>query len=871
MVFINWMTFAGKTTKMMSEDMNHDISQQIDVLINMPYRNNEVNQKLISSGVVDLSEEGTRETFFACILQSLDKEVYSFSYGTESGEYYGARRNDNGIIEVMKNNKETSGHTWYYSVNEDMSADQIIMKTEPYDPRSRDWYRVAKNSGEPIYSSVYKHFIMNDLAISAALPIYNENGLLQGVLGTHILLSGIDNFLSDIVGNKDGFALIIDMNTEELIGNSFNEANFIIQEDGLIKRYKLEDIGTPDMKEGYEQYKNNPNELFLYNGDKENYYFNVMEYHKNGLDWLLISAIPSSFFMDDIVINIYSTVLIMLIAILISFIVYYISTKKLMKPLGNLIIAMEQLSSGELSKRVPISKYNEIGKIAMMFNKMADKMNHLVNNLETTVQERTSDLIKANDALKTTQDELYLILDSTAEGIFGLDTDGNCTFCNDRCIELLGYKHQEDLVGKNMHLQIHHSYRDGKPMPMEDCKIINTLSEGAMVHVFDEVYWRADGSCFDVEYYSYPQLKDGKLIGSVVTFMDITERKKNEEQIQYLSCHDPLTGVMNRRCFEEVIKKCDVKTNLPISVIFADLNGLKLVNDIFGHASGDILIQKSAEILKESCRGSDVIARVGGDEFVIMLPKTDTNEAEGIVEKIRTYLSIEKVNGIKCSMALGVDTKVSSYQNIENIMRNAESEMYKEKTLSRKKFANEALSTIINLLQERSKNEKIHSENVAVLCERMGRAMGLSVTEIKKLHDSGYMHDIGKIVLEDSILSKEENWTKNEEQLVMQHSVIGYRILNIFDDTLDLADDVYAHHEKWDGSGYPKGLKGDEIPMKARIIALVESYDRKLAKVKEVNSEAIERILLEIREGSGKLFDPKLTEVFIDMIRKQKL
>ena len=112
------------------------------------------------------------------------------------------------------------------------------------------------------------------------------------------------------------------------------------------------------------------------------------------------------------------------------------------------------------------------------------------------------------------------------------------------------------------------------------------------MHAKDEVFWRADGTSFAAEYYSYPQLKDGKVIGAVVTFMDITERKKAEEKIRYISFHDSLTGLYNRTFFEEELKRLDTERNLPISIIMGDMNGLKLTNDIFGHTAGDMLLKK---------------------------------------------------------------------------------------------------------------------------------------------------------------------------------------------------------------------------------------------------------------------------------------
>lgn len=866
LVFSNWMSSARETTEKMTEDMNREISHQINMVMNAPEQINEANRKLIENGILDLNNETEREKFFVGVLRSLDEYIYSFSYGTENGEYYGARRKENGIVEIMRNNSDTGGHSWYYSVTEDLTAGELAVKLGKFDPRTRDWYKVAKQTQGPVFSPIYKHFVMPDLTVSAAWPIYNRNGSLQGVLGTHIVLSNIDHYLEKIVQYKNGLAVIIEKDSEKMVANSFDADNFITMKDSSMKRLSIKEIGNQAIVQAYEQYKNTGENRFLFQAEGGKLYLNFADYHKEGLDWIIITAIPESLLMSDISKNIRMTLFLVLLAILLSVAVYNFITNKLLKPIDTLIDATERLSSGDLSQRAAIKRNDEIGRISKSFNKMADTIHVLVNDLDAKVRERTAELAKANSALEENKDQLRLILDSTAEAIYGVDLDGICTFCNASCIEILGYEHQDELIGKNMHEQIHHTRRDGTSFPIKACKIIKSINEGMGTHADDEIFWKADGTYFEVEYYSYPQYKNGKLIGAVVTFMDITERKKSEEQIKYISNHDALTGLMNRYSFGDALRKYDTEDNLPISVIFADLNGLKLTNDIFGHAAGDLLIKKAAAILKKSCRDGDIVARVGGDEFIILLPHTEAGDAEKIIERVQVEISNEKVNAVKCSMALGFDTKTSSYQELERIMENAENEMYKEKSHSRKRFGADTINTIMNTLHERSPREKKHSEVVSILCGKIAQAMGLPETEIKKIRMAGYLHDIGKIAIDENILNKEAALTENENEKMQQHPAIGYRILNLFEDTLNLADGVFNHHERWDGTGYPKGLKGDEIPLISRIISLAESYERKLCGADVPGSKTKENVINEIREDAGRRFDPALTELLIKVV-----
>ena len=492
----------------------------------------------------------------------------------------------------------------------------------------------------------------------------------------------------------------------------------------------------------------------------------------------------------------------------------------------------------------------------------------MLSSFEKNRQEVWEALKQVNSELENSRSDLRLVLDSSAEGIYGIDLNGDCTFCNRSCLEMLGYHNQEELLGKNMHSQIHHSHSDGTTFPNEECLVFKAFATGEKAHSDNEVFWRADGTSFDAEYYSYPKIKDGTIIGAVVTFMDISERKQKEAEIKYLSCYDPLTGLHNRRCFEENRAFFDRPENLPLSVIFGDVNGLKMTNDIFGHTAGDELIRKSAEIISRSCRNADIVARVGGDEFIVLLPKTSKEEAEKFLSRIRSGFSDARVEAIKCSLSLGLDTKQTPEQVLDEIIANAENAMYHDKTLGRKSINKEIIDTVIDTLHSRYPREKQHSAVVSELCAEIGTALNLPQTDINKLKRAGFLHDIGKIVLDSTILNK-DYLSYGEMEKVQQHSVIGFRILNLFDDTLDLAEFIYAHHERWDGTGYPRGLKGDQIPLISRIIAVAETYERVLRRGEQSPEERKAAALDTVRRATGTQFDPQIAELFASLIERR--
>ncbi len=173
---------------------------------------------------------------------------------------------------------------------------------------------------------------------------------------------------------------------------------------------------------------------------------------------------------------------------------------------------------------------------------------------------------QAAEAVRISEARLRLLLDSAAEAIYGIDIQGNCTFCNPSCLQMLGYQHADDLIGKNMHQMIHYKHSDEKPFPVEDCRIYQAFLTGAETHAEDEVFWRADGSCFPTEYWSHPQLHHGAVVGAVVTFMDITERVEANKNL---------------------IKLSKAVENSPASVVITDLKGtIEYVNQRFTEVTG---------------------------------------------------------------------------------------------------------------------------------------------------------------------------------------------------------------------------------------------------------------------------------------------
>lgn len=349
------------------------------------------------------------------------------------------------------------------------------------------------------------------------------------------------------------------------------------------------------------------------------------------------------------------------------------------------------------------------------------------------------------------------------------------------------------------------------------------------------------------------------------TIQDITERKKAEQNLIYLYNHDFLTGLHNRSYFEEALKKLDVPENLPLSIIMADTNGLKMMNDSFGHRAGDELLKKSANAIRQACRAGDLVVRYGGDEFVIVLPQTNLEEAQKIASAMKELALKEKVANMEISISYGCATKQVVQESVMVTLTNAENHMYSHKLSERSSMRSKTTEIIMNTLFEKSNRESRHSVRVSLLCEAIASAMKFEKQEINKMRIAGLVHDIGKIGIDEKILNKNGYLDKEERNEIEKHTEAGWRILSSSNEFSELAKCVLHHHERWDGHGYPEGLKGEEIPLESRIITVADSYDAMTSERSYKPAMSHEDAIVELLRCSGNHFDPKIVEVFVQM------
>jgi diguanylate cyclase (GGDEF)-like protein/PAS domain S-box-containing protein len=352
-----------------------------------------------------------------------------------------------------------------------------------------------------------------------------------------------------------------------------------------------------------------------------------------------------------------------------------------------------------------------------------------------------------------------------------------------------------------------------------------------------------------------------------VLFENITEKVRYSNEVQYLSFHDSLTGLYNRAYFMNKINDYELTKTIPVSIIMGDVNGLKLTNDVYGHQAGDNLLVNIARILQETCPDNSIISRLGGDEFTVLLPDTPYEEALEVMERIKENCATRYFEPISLSISLGVSTKTDTSSSINEILFEAENRMYANKLAEGKSLRNSIISTLQTTLSEKSFETEGHSERMTELVKLIGKRIQLTHYETKEMRLLSLLHDIGKIGIADIILNKSELLNADDWLEIKKHPLIGYRIAQATPELSHISDLILSHHEHWDGTGYPQGLRGEEIPKLSRIMAIVDAYDVMTNERPYRKPLSKEAALAEIRRCSGTQFDPFLVEEFLEIMK----
>jgi diguanylate cyclase (GGDEF)-like protein/putative nucleotidyltransferase with HDIG domain len=748
---------------------------------------------------------------------------------------------------------------YVYKIKNDI-ATTYEYSNETYDYFSQDFYTRAKDKMQLIFTDIYFDKTSGLYMMTCSQPIKDIEGRFIGCISVDVELSSMKNLISDYNSTHEGKVYIINKTGIYLAAEDVelvkSNVNIIEASNDSFKPVVKQIISN---KEGKTQ--------FVKEEKKVNLYYDTL----NDLGWKIVFEIDEDIIKSPIkeisksFIVIFGLSLILLLAS-----IYIIDIKNIDRPVKILLKEFEiignKLYEEEVNKKLK-SRKDEFGLIGKTLQNMKEMLKKYQQELESSIEENINlneELIQQNEELMQQNEELVesdliisnslqysnSLIEAIPDTVFVISKDGIFLDCKGELEHLFFPK--EYFIGKNIFEVMP---PDIATAGLNLIKEVNSTGKTGEM----EYEWETNGI---LEYHELRVIKwfEDKVIAIARNITDVHNYLK---EIEYISYHDKVTGLYNRRYFDIKVQELSCEDNYPICIIFSDINGLKLVNDSFGHGQGDYILQKYASILNASRRGDELICRIGGDEFAIVLTATDLQKTEEYINKLTNKFSDVIINGMELSVSFGYEMIQGDNQSIQSALKKAEDMMYQNKLYEASSRRSKTIEIILSTLHEKNPREEKHSRRVAELCEIMAVKMGMISDEVKKIRTAGILHDIGKIAIQEELLNKPGVLTHEEYIEICKHTEIGYRILNTVPNMSEVSEVVLAHHERWDGNGYPRGLKGEEIPLYARIISIIDTYDAMTSDRSYRKGMSNEKAVKELIKNAGTQFDPELTQFFM--------
>jgi diguanylate cyclase (GGDEF)-like protein/PAS domain S-box-containing protein len=480
-----------------------------------------------------------------------------------------------------------------------------------------------------------------------------------------------------------------------------------------------------------------------------------------------------------------------------------------------------------------------------------------------------TDRKNAELALKKSEEKYRFLTEFASDVIWVFNVAKNIyTYISPSIIHLRGLTPEEAMAEKLEDAMTPDSLKKVQTALKDHIKTFTDNPEATNTYLIELQQYHKNGDIIWVEVstkYRYHASGDIEIVG---VSRNIDKRKRAEEKVLYLSYHDQLTGLYNRRFYEEELLRLDTQRNFPIAIIISDINGLKLINDAYGHQMGDTILKSYAEILKTECRHDEIVSRIGGDEFVILLSHTNRENVEGIISRLNDAIASVHTDHTILSVSMGYAIKENADQEINDLFKLAEDAMYRHKLSISPRVKKATIDSIINSINEKNHQEIVHSQTVSEYCEAIGREMKFSSDAVNQLRMAGLRHDIGEIAIDDAILNKPEKLTPAEWAEIRRHPEIGYHILRSVNELAEIARFVLEHHERWDGTGYPKGLKAEEISLQGRIIAVADAYSTMTSPRPYAPALTQAEAVAEIINCADSQFDRNIARLFVEKVLK---
>jgi len=726
-----------------------------------------------------------------------------------------------------------------------------------YDYFSQDYYALAKKTNNIVWTDMYYDQTINLYMITCSQPAYDSSGKFIGCVTVDVGLSSMQKFISDYTASHDGTTYIIN-----------REGTYLAAESEAAVKVKNSVFNSNN-----QSYLAAVSEVIINDNGRTSYIKNKQEitlFYKtlNDLGWKIVFEIPESSINKPIGQLSNTFIWIFGLSLLFMSLTVFILTGRIIDhPVKAILIEIKEIGDRSFDQEVSrelVKRTDEFGLIGKSLDEMKQQLKQSNEKLEHSLKENVDSqkqLILQNQILTERETQMYhslkyahSLMEAIPDTVFVISRDGVFLDCIGD-LDHLFFK-RERFIGKNI----------TDVMPQSIAKKGREL--------IDQVFLTGENQKIEYEWTSariteYHELRIVKWFDdkAIAIARNITETHNYIKKIEEISYHDHITGLHNRRYFDQASKELNQPENYPISVIFADLNGLKMVNDSFGHEYGDYMLKRFAEILADSGKKGELISRVGGDEFAIILRRTERGETDRYIRELKEKCAKETINGIELSVSFGYHMIEESGMAIQKAVKLAEDEMYQNKLYEASSRRSKTIDIILNTLHEKNPREEQHSQRVAEICETMAKEMGLPDSDVNKIKAAGLLHDIGKIGIQEEVLNKPGILTDDEYQEVKKHSEIGYRILNTSPNMSEIAEIILCHHERWDGKGYPKGRSKTDIPLFARIITIADAYDAMTSDRSYRKALPDSYAKSELIKGSGKQFDPDLVEFFVNHMK----
>ncbi len=698
-----------------------------------------------------------------------------------------------------------------------------------FDLTTRLWYTGALSKEGVSYTDAFINATQDRVIVVVSSAVYQGEELL-GVIAADIDIRSITLFLQETAIGETGFAILYDQNNHLIAYPSLNPETITLDPVNAYEPALLALGGSGFDKD------------FSIQGTRGALSYSTVL----GSRYTLGVFMPRSEYSANFRSLFYAFLVITLLTALSGLLLVMFYQKQFQRPLENLITDIEKIDLETSPQyRLP-NKRKGYGSIRNALNRGLDLSASYVKQRNLSQHQ----LVMENQRVR-------LLMESTADIIFEINTQKIFVSIFGKGLEIFHLK-PEDIIGKN----VNEIFGDvGKARDQAYTKAL----QGERL-IYDWTY-QSQGEMHYFESSISPMYDENDhIIGAVGVSRNITDAMKRQLEIQYMNEHDFLTGVYNRRFFVESLERNDNPKSYPLGILMIDVNGLKIFNDAYGHEVGDLVLKKVAKQIQELLTKKDILARIGGDEFALLITNTSNEELQILKETIQAVLLQVEVANIPLSVAIGYCLKTDPEMDFEEIIKVSENMMYRNKITDGKSIRNSAIKAILKTLTDKYQEEKVHSTRVSHLCKQMGEALQIRSDDLKELELAGLFHDIGKISIPDAILDKPGKLTKEEYEIIKNHTENGYHILRAADEYSNLAEFALSHHEHWNGQGYPRGLKGEEIPLFSRIICIADAFEAMTSDRVYRKKRSAEEAAQEIIRYAGTQFDPTLAKIFIEQV-----